>query len=204
MNFVKEVIEHYINQLISDVCIIELNKLANDYKAERANIDTPHRHIGDKTYKEITEKENPRSVRLELMNLDIKYKTEATKIATKHAEKEGVKLIEWQDKNPEKSTAEKSNESQQNLNTVQDRILRKTKLRKKITIELEERNKETVQEKSLAIKPEPDQTKYKKDATENSVEEKNGVTREELKALLRQQLAYEIKQRDSLDPNREK
>lgn len=106
-----EFIEHYINQLISEECIIELNKLSGEYHQERKKIDVPERHVGDRTYVALKGKENPNSVANELKRLEQSTKQKALEISKREAEKYGSKLIEFPD--PEKEKEKQKDKKQE-------------------------------------------------------------------------------------------
>jgi hypothetical protein len=106
-----EFIEHYINQLISEECIIELNKLSGEYHQERKKIDVPERHVGDRTYVALKGKENPNSVANELKRLEQSTKQKALEISKREAEKYGSKLIEFPDPENEKQKDKKQEAS---------------------------------------------------------------------------------------------
>ncbi|MBS1509376.1 MAG: hypothetical protein JST86_00930 [Bacteroidetes bacterium] len=197
MNSVQEVIDHYINQYISEECIIELNKILKNFKHESAKIDTPERRIGDRTYKTLMNRESPNSVDRELKALEDKYKNEITKIATKHAEKEDVKLIEWKDKEPEKSVAEKSEESEKNLDETQERMIDKREaFKEKIRTELKQQLAERDDNEQEQVDEKSSETDPKKEV------KKDELTQEEIKEIARRQLMYELKQRDSRETER--
>ena len=203
--------DHYINQLINEECVTELIVLKHEYQVEKKKIEE-NRTVKDGAafeLKSMTGKKITNTPRNELIQLESAYREKAKQVAVKHAKAEKKLVVVLKDQAIEKSTTKELTEkkielTEKNFDAVQARMQEKANLRKQITMELEERNKGKVQERPLASKPEPDQTRDKKAATENSIEEKKEISREELKALLRQQLAYEIKQRDTFDQNRER
>ena len=169
-------IEHYINQLISDDCVIELRQLAREYKTERDSIDNRERHVGDREYKLLKGIENPNSVRIELKRLDQRYKDEAKKITYKHAEKEGVEIEEWKD--PE-IDQEQSIEQQETLDEE------KARMKREILAELAER----------------DEKDKKQELAQNFQENKVEITD---KASLREQIERELRERNQREKERDR
>lgn len=169
-------IDHYINQLISDDCVIELQKLAGDYVTETKSIDVPERHVGDREYQNKKGRESDYSVRLELKRLEQRYKDEAKKIADKFAEREGVEVEEWKD--PE-IDQEQSTEQEETLDE------KKARIKREILTELAER----------------DEKDKKQELAQNFQENKVEITD---KASLREQIERELRERNQREKERDR
>lgn len=89
-------IQHYIDQLISDDCVVELTELAYEYEKKSKEINNPQRHEGDRRYREEKGRENPRSVQIEQKFLDIEFAKKANQVTERHAKLQGVEVIPFE------------------------------------------------------------------------------------------------------------
>jgi hypothetical protein len=117
-NFIK----HYIDQVISEECVIELNQLAREYKKEKADLTQfeDKRRFADAVYEKKTGQPNPNSLTTQLDMLDAKYKDAFKTVTAKHAAIEGVSFNEFKEPEPQKSVKEKSAETEKQLNEKQE------------------------------------------------------------------------------------
>lgn len=122
-NFIK----HYIDQVISEECVIELNQLAREYKKEKADLTQfeDKRRFADAVYEKKTGQPNPNSLTTQLDMLDAKYKDAFKTVTAKHAQIEGVSFKEFKEAEPEKSAKEKSAETEKHLNEKQEAMTAK-------------------------------------------------------------------------------
>lgn len=139
---------HYINQYINDGCVAELNELSKAYEGEKETLEKlrdsqagpsklHEKTFGNKVFPDYSKK---------LADLDKTCKEKARDIAAKHAEQEGVTLIEWKDPEPHKPVEQKIEGTQTHLNEKQQKLLN--------MLNMHEENKQRLPEKSLEGKAE--------------------------------------------------
>lgn len=126
-NNTPDFINHYINQYISEQCVIELNKLSYDYLKEKQAIEKEQRDTAPnrKEYTKLTGEEANNPFPEKLKKLEVNSKQAALNIAKKEAQLNGTIAKEWKDPEPEKSVKEKSAETEKHLNEKQEAMTAK-------------------------------------------------------------------------------
>ena len=180
-------IEHYINQLISEQCVIDLQVLKGEYYKEikKLNENLLSKRERDQLYKKATGKENVNSVENEEKRINSKYIGEAKRIAEDHAKIEGKSVHEYTTLEDRKERTEK------NMDSVQEKMLdRKEEFKAK-----EEQKKEIKEEINAVLKETKVENNLKQeDINKESVldmQEKSAkeIEREKKLEELRQQFA---------------
>lgn len=121
-NNTPDFINHYINQYISEQCVIELNQLSYDYLKQKQETEKEQRETASNRvrYKELTGKESNDPFPARLNKLDFDAKQAALAIAKKEALLIGIDVKEWKNPEPEKTVKEKSIETEKHLNEKQE------------------------------------------------------------------------------------
>lgn len=119
-----EFVDFYIQQLISEECVIELHELAWKYDKEKKALEErqTNRDGSIKELEILTGKKFQNIGREELKALEAKCKEDAKSIAAKHAKIEGISFKEWKDPEPKISVQEKSRITEQKLADSQDKM----------------------------------------------------------------------------------
>lgn len=200
MDSTPDFIKHYIDQIINEECIIELNDLSREYNSKKKEIDNNEKHGADKKYKDLTGKDNPNSAKVQRDKLESEYKKKATEVAKKHATKENVPLVEWRDP---VSVYDMSRKTEKNFEEVAERMLNKEEMKERMKKQI----KEQLQEKENKTKLEKLPTVTLKHMQNQEVLDKKtdkDVSKDEAKERLRKQIEEELKLREDREKDHER
>jgi dGTP triphosphohydrolase len=125
-------INHYVDQDISDACNERLFELGKQYHKEKSELEksSTSRNTGDYLYKQLTGKNAPVTYNDELNQLTESYKQKALSIAKEEAQKEAMDVKEWKEPEQKKTVEQKSKETDDNLKTIQESLLKKIESQK--------------------------------------------------------------------------